>query len=113
MEKLKGFCTKKVIKTVRLEHNNYNQELNKLLRNYSVTPHSTMRVAPAMALFGRPMKTKLPELMIPCSDPGIHEPDRTAKAKIKKHANHNMKLSTAAEVNVICKLHTVLHIVRN
>ena len=34
---------KKVIKTAKLEHNNYKQELSKMLRNYRATPHSTTR----------------------------------------------------------------------
>ena len=93
---------KKVIKMARLEHKN-KQELNKLLRNYRATPHSTTRVAPATALFGRPMKTKLPEVTIPCSDPVIREHDWTAKAKMKKHAYNKryVKPSTTAEGDTI------------
>ena len=79
---------KKVIKTAKLEHKNHKQELNRLLRNYRATPHSTTRVAPATALFGRPMKTKLPELTTPRSDLEMRERDRSAKAKIKKHADN-------------------------
>ena len=90
---------KKVIKTGRLEHKNYVQELNKLLRNYRVTPHSTTRVAPATTLFGRPVKTKLPGVTIPCSVPVIRKHDRTAKTKLKKHADNEryVKPSTTAE----------------
>lgn len=80
---------KKVVKTAKLEHKNYKQELNRLLRNYRATPHSTTRVAPATALFGRPMKTKLPEILSPCSDPEIRERDQIAKAKMKSHATTN------------------------
>ena len=94
---------KKVIKTARLEHKNYKQELNKLLRNYRATLHSTTRVAPVMAFFGRPMKTKLPEVMIACSDPVICKRDRTAKAKMKKHADNKwyVKPSTTAEGDTV------------
>ena len=62
---------KKVIKTAKVEHKNYRQELNRLLGNYCATPHGTTRIAPATGLFGRPMKTKLPELTTPYSDPEI------------------------------------------
>ena len=62
---------KKVIKTAKSEHRNYKQELNKMLRNYCATPHSTTRVAPMIALFGRLMKTKLPEVTTPCSDAAV------------------------------------------
>ena len=88
---------------LKLERKNYKQELNKLLRNYRATPHSTTRVAPATALFGRPMKTKLPEVTIPCSDPEIRECDRAAKAKIKKHADNKryIKLSTVKEGDTV------------
>lgn len=65
-------CTvKKVIKTAKSEHRNYKQELNKMLRNYCATLHSTTRVAPMIALFGRLMKTKLPEVTTPCSDAAV------------------------------------------
>ena len=43
---------------------------------------------PATALFGRPMKTKLLEVTTRCSDTEIHERDRKAKAKMKKHADN-------------------------
>ncbi|PFX29727.1 Potassium channel subfamily T member 1 [Stylophora pistillata] len=87
-------CTvKKVIKTAKLECKNPKQELNRLLRNYRATPHSTTRVAPATALFGRPMKMKLPELTTP----------RSAKAKIKKHADNKryVKPSTIKEGDTV------------
>ena len=96
---------KKVIKTAKLEHKNPKQELNRLLRNYRATPHSTTRVAPATALFGRPMKTKIPELTnaTPCSDPEIQERDRSAKAKMKKHADSKryVKPSTVKEGDTV------------
>lgn len=94
---------KKVIKTAKLEHKNPKQELNRLLRNYRATPHSTTRVAPATALFGRPMKTKLPELTIPHSDPEIRERDWTAKAKMKKHADNKryIRPSTVKEGDTV------------
>lgn len=94
---------KKVIKTAKLECKNPKQELNRLLRNYRATPHSTTRVAPATALFGRPMKTKLPELTTPRSDLEIRERDWSAKAKIKKHADNKryVKPSTVKEGDTV------------
>ena len=85
---------KKVSKTAKLEQKNYKQEQNKLLRNYHAAPHSTTRVAPATALFGRPMKTKLPEVTIPCSDPVI-----PVIPVMKKDADNKryVKPSTTAE----------------
>ena len=94
---------KKVIKTAKLEHKNPKQELNRLLRNYRATPHSTTRVAPATALFGRSMKTKLPELTTPRSDPEIQECNRSAKAKMMKHADSKryVKPSTVKEGDTV------------
>ena len=94
---------KKVVKTAKLEHKNYKQELNRLLRNYRATPHSTTRVSPATALFGRPIKTKLPEMSTPCSDLEIRERDRTAKAKMKSHADNRryVKPSTLKEGDMV------------
>lgn len=95
---------KKVIKAAKVECKNPKQELNRLLRNYCATPHSTMRVAPATALFGRPMKTKLPKVTTHCSDPGIQECNWTAKAKMKKHTDNKcyVKLSTVKEGDTGC-----------
>ena len=94
---------KKVIKTAKLGHKNPKQELNRLLRNYRATPHSTTRVAPATALFGRLMKTKLPELTTPRSDLEMRERDRSAKAKMKKHADNKryIRPSTVKEGDTV------------
>ena len=72
-------------------------------KNYRATPHSTTRVAPATALFGRPIKTKLPEMSTPCSDLEIRERDRTAKAKMKSHADNRryVKPSTLKEGDMV------------
>ena len=86
---------KKVIKTAKLEHKNCKQELNKMLRNYRATSHSTTRVASATVLFGRPMKTKLPEVT-PCSDAAIWQRDQAAKAKMKEHADNKRYVKPSA-----------------
>ena len=94
---------KKVIKTAKLKCKNPKQELNRLLRNYRATPHSTTRVAPATALFGRPMKTKLPELTTPRSDLEMRERDWSARAKMKKYADNKryIKPSTVKEGDTV------------
>ena len=79
-----------------MEHKNYKQELNKMLRSYRTTQHSTTRVAPATALFGRPMKTKLPEVTTPRSDAAIRQLDQAAKAKMKEHADNKRYVKTLA-----------------
>ena len=73
----------KVVKTAKIEQKKWHQEMNRFLRNYRATPHSTMRVPPATMLFGRPIKTKLPKIEPTKSE----ESDQEAKAKMKKHAD--------------------------
>ena len=67
-----------------------------MLRNYRATPHSTTRVASATVLFGRPMKTKLPEVTTPCSDAAIRQRDQAAKAKMKEHADNKRFVKPSA-----------------
>ena len=59
----------------------------------------------ATSLFGRPMimKTKLPELTTPCSEPEIRERDQTAKAKMKEYADNKryVKPSNAKEGDTV------------
>ena len=92
-----------VIKTAKMEHKNYKQKLNRMLRNYRTAPYNTTRFAPATALFGRPMKTKLPELTTPCSDAKIRQRDQAAKAKMEEHAENKrcVKPSAIKEGDII------------
>lgn len=78
---------KKVIKTATVESKNWKQEMHRFLRNYRATPHSTTRVPPATALFGRALKTKLPEMTSTRPDPVIKDHDSKAKAKMKEYAD--------------------------
>ena len=78
---------KKTVRVAKLKRKNRQQELNKFLRNYRSTPHTTTRVPPATALFGRPVKTKLPEVMKSTADHEMRQRDHKAKAKMKKHAD--------------------------
>ena len=45
-----------------MENKTSKQEMLKFLRNYRATPHTSTKTSPATALFGRPMKTRLPQL---------------------------------------------------
>ena len=78
---------KKVVKTATVERKNWKQEMHRFLRNYRATPHSTMRIPPALALFGRPLRTKLPEITKKHPDKSIREQDRVAKARMKAYAD--------------------------
>lgn len=51
----------------------WNQDMYQFLRNYSVSPHCTTGVAPATALFGRPIRVKLPNpVVVPSGE--SHDP---------------------------------------
>ena len=79
---------KKIMKTSCVEKKNFKQELNRFLRNYRATPHSTTRVPPATVFFARPMKTKLPEMAIFMPDEDMRNRDRVAKSKMKAYADN-------------------------
>ena len=66
------------------------QELYSFLRNYRATPHSTTGVPPATALFGRPLRTRLPE--IPDPDDSVTPFDQEAMQKTDSQAKSKMKL---------------------
>ncbi|CAB4025728.1 Transposon Ty3-G Gag-Pol poly, partial [Paramuricea clavata] len=55
-------AVKKVIKAAVMENKVWKQEMQKFLRNYRATPHTSTKTPPATALFGRPMKTRLPQI---------------------------------------------------
>ena len=51
----------KVLKISRIEKKNFKQDLNRHFKNSRAAPYFTISIPPATDLFGRPMKTKLPE----------------------------------------------------
>ena len=83
MRNIKRICT-----TAKVEHKNWRQELNIFLRNYRATPHSSTGVPPHTALYGRPMRTKLPEvpLNLP-KDKEMRIKDQRSKDVMKKYAD--------------------------
>ena len=84
---------KKALRTAMV----WKQELYSSLRNYRATPHSTTGVPPATALFGRPLRTRLPE--IPDSDDSATPFDHEAMQKTDSQAKSKMKLYADATRN--------------
>ena len=85
---------KKLYRTATTEHQSTRQALNKYLRNYRATPHSSTGVAPATLLFGRETRVRLPELpRNPKPDKSVRKHDKKAKDKMKSNAEKNKKLS--------------------
>ena len=81
----------KAIKVAAAENKNWKQEMHKFLRNYRATPHCTTKIAPAKALFGENIKTRLPETVIPEDDDVTCENDLKAKQKMKIYADKKSK----------------------
>ena len=57
---VKSIC--KLVHTAAAEHKDPKRELHNFLLQYRATPHSTTERSPAELLFGRKIKTKLPQL---------------------------------------------------
>ena len=72
---VKSIC--KVIHTAVAEHKDPKEELSNFLLQYRATPHSTTERSPAELLFGRKIKTKLPQL--PSKKPDSPEVAQTRK----------------------------------
>ena len=81
----------KAIIVAAAENKNWKQEMYKFLRNYRATPHCTTKIAPAKALFGENIKTRLPEIVIPEDDDVTRENDLKAKQKMKIYADKKSK----------------------
>ena len=71
---------------------NWKQQMYQFLRNYRATPHCTTGVAPATALFGRPIRIKLPcPVAVPCES-------NLKPALMREHdAHQKLKMKTVAE----------------
>ena len=79
---------KKVVKTASVEGENWRKSMQRFLRSYRTTPHTTTGVSPATLFLGRPVRNKLPS----CSyvDPtreAVNERDSTQKMKMKAYAD--------------------------
>ena len=79
----------KVLKIAQVEGKRWKDELNKFLLAYRTTPHSTTGMTPASLMFGRELKTKLPELRPNKSllDESIRDRDWNHKLSSKLYAD--------------------------
>ena len=81
---------KKSLIIAHSEGKDWRQELNKFLLAYRSTPHQTTGVSPAELLFGRKIRTKLPELdsaSRPILDEAIRDRDILRKQRGKEYAD--------------------------
>jgi transposase InsO family protein len=77
----------KTLKIAQIEKKNMRKELSKFLIAYRSTPHITTGETPAKLLFGREIKTKLPELRSDKSvlDENVREKEWEEKLKAKNY----------------------------
>ena len=72
----------KAIKTIRAEGKDWKKELNTFLKAYRCTPHTVTNFSPAELMYGRKIRTKLPEF---CTDyTGCDEQVRLRDQKYKQ-----------------------------
>ncbi|CAB4025058.1 Transposon Ty3-I Gag-Pol poly, partial [Paramuricea clavata] len=74
----------KAIRAANTEGKDWKSELNTFLLNYRATAHCTTGKSPAVLLFGREIRTKLPSL-------NTSQRDRCQKAKMKKYADEKRR----------------------
>jgi len=61
------------------------QELNKFLRHYRATPHTSTGKPPAEILFNRPYNTRLPTFRAQAEDNTLRSKDKESKQKQKRY----------------------------
>ena len=89
VERMMGTLNKTIISS-QLEGRNWKQDLYAFLLNYRATPHSTTGVSPAEALFGRKIKTRLPQSLSRSDsdfDDQIRLRDTEQKRQMKAYAD--------------------------
>lgn len=90
----------KAFRTAVAEEKNWKAILPDFLLAYRTTPHSTTGKSPAELLFGRQIRTKLPEMrQTKSAVPDVRRRDEQAKEKSKVYADskRNAKVSKAKE----------------
>ena len=77
----------KRLQIAHAEKKNWKKELNVYLAAYRSLPHPTTSVSPAELLFGRKIRTKLPELSDVHVEQGVRDRDSEQKSKSKMYAD--------------------------
>ena len=89
---------KKSMKAAKTENRNFHQNLNDFLLNYRTTPHSSTGIPPATALFGREVRSTLPQVFFKASDLDINQKDATSKAKMKSYADKTLRTKPSLKI---------------
>ena len=96
----------KAIRAACVENRNWKQEMYNFLRNYRATKHATLNKAPAEILFGRNIKTRLPQFVPKSNDKKLRGTDKQKKLKMKVYAderNNARKSNLTVGDNVLVK----------
>ncbi|XP_048584822.1 uncharacterized protein K02A2.6-like [Nematostella vectensis] len=92
----------KVLKIATQEKADMQREFRKFVAAYRSTPHAGTGCTPFSLMFGREMRTKLPQLDFTASDPELaRDRDREYKLKLKKHADKKAKESEIKEGDTV------------
>ncbi|KAK3726366.1 hypothetical protein QZH41_006066, partial [Actinostola sp. cb2023] len=90
----------KAIHTAHVEGKNWRMELYIFLLNYRATPHATTGVSPAKILFGREIRTKVPQLPSKETPEALRAAlqfDKERKQHMKEYADKKRGLTTIQE----------------
>ena len=77
----------KRMQIAQAEGKDWRRELTKYLAAYRAIPHTTTGTSPAELLFGRKMRTKLPEIADIYADQEVRDHDSECKAKSRAYAD--------------------------
>ena len=91
----------KCLRIAQAEGRNWRSEMNDFLMRYSSTTHSTTGVSPAQLLFGRRIRTKLPQLQEFTVEDEVRDRDSERKEKGKVYADYKQTRKKARVKKVI------------
>ncbi|XP_064468821.1 uncharacterized protein K02A2.6-like [Ornithodoros turicata] len=78
---------KKTVKAAGASGSNWKEEISNYLLNYRATPHSTTGITPAELLFGRKIRTRIPEIPEKKPHENLEKRDREKKEQMKAYAD--------------------------
>ena len=78
---------KKALRCAVAEKRNWKEEMPRFLLNYRTSPHSSTGKAPTTLLFGRSLRTRLPQLPKGKKEEEVRNKDLKSKSRMKKFAD--------------------------
>ena len=87
----------KRIRIAKAENKDWQKEIQEYIFAYRTTPHSVTNLTPAEMMFGRKLRTKLPEFVSKQVDEEVRDRDKIQKSKNKEYLD---KKRNAKESNL-------------